>query len=74
MTDDGLDMITVSFRCPRRLWDKVREYATRDDRPYSSVIRIALGRMVGASPTVRVPGRPPASGAKVQCLLTGGAK
>ena len=68
MTDDGLSMMTVSFKCPRHLWDRVRAYAVKDDRPYSSVIRIAISRLVGGDSKARVPGRPPANGAKVKCL------
>lgn len=69
MTDDGLSMTTVSFKCPRSLWDKVREYAVKDDRPYSAVIRFALSRLVGGSAKARVPGRPPSNGQQtIKCV------
>jgi len=58
MTDDGQSMLTISFKCSRSLWERVKAYAARNDRGYSSVVRMALARFVGGTDRARAQGRP----------------
>ena len=68
MTNDGLTMVPVTFKCPVTLLDQVRAYATREDRDVSSVCRIALSRLVGGAIKARRKGRPKSKQQKVRCL------
>ncbi|MBQ1344814.1 MAG: hypothetical protein IIY62_00485 [Kiritimatiellae bacterium] len=65
MTNDGLSMVTKSIKFPQTLWERIVDYAARDDRSYSSVVRLALGRFFGVN-RVKTRGKGRPSGAKSQ--------
>lgn len=59
MTNDGLSMVTKSIKFPQTLWERIVDYAARDDRSYSSVVRLALDRFFNSTATpTRGKGRP----------------
>ena len=69
MTNDGLSMVNVSFKCPQSLWERVKEYAAKEDRDYSSVCRLALSKFFSVGCAVlRRKGRPNDRGQEVRCL------
>lgn len=68
-SDDGLKMVSVTFKMPSSLYEKVKEYAKDDDREVSSVCRIALARLLDVDKVVtRAKGRPISRGKMVKLI------